>query len=70
MNLRPDLILVPEAGDSAEDEGSALLLHPALERLYPRSRRIVIPDRLTVCGGAMLADALDRLVKELKRVER
>jgi iron complex transport system substrate-binding protein len=33
-------------------------------------RRIVIPDRLTVCGGVMLADALDVLVTELRRVER
>ena len=70
VNLRPDLIVVSEAGDRAEDDGSAFLVHPALERFYPRSRRIVIPDRLTVCGGAMLADALDQLVKELKRVER
>jgi iron complex transport system substrate-binding protein len=30
----------------------------------------VIPEQLTVCGGVMLADALDVLVKELKRVER
>lgn len=70
VNLKPDLIVVSEAGDRAEDDGRAFLLHPALERFYPQSRRIVIPDRLTVCGGAMLADALDELVKELKRVER
>ena len=49
---------------------SDFLLHPALERFYPPSKRIVIPERLTVCGGVMLADALDVLVKELKRVER
>jgi iron complex transport system substrate-binding protein len=30
----------------------------------------VIPERLTECGGVMLAEALDVLVKELKRVER
>ena len=70
VNLKPDLIVVSEAGDRAEDDGRAFLLHPALERFYPPSRRIVIPDRLTVCGGVMLADALDQLVKELKRVER
>jgi iron complex transport system substrate-binding protein len=70
VNLKPDFILVSEAGDRAEDDGRAFLLHPALERLYPPSRRIVIPERLTVCGGVMLADALDVLVKELKRVER
>ncbi|OIQ69731.1 corrinoid ABC transporter substrate-binding protein [mine drainage metagenome] len=70
VSLKPDLIVVSEAGDRAEDDGRAFLLHPALERFYPPSKRIVIPDRLTVCGGVMLADALDVLVKELKRVER
>ncbi|MGA9091372.1 MAG: ABC transporter substrate-binding protein [Bradyrhizobium sp.] len=70
VNLKPDLIVVSEAGDRAEDDGRAFLLHPALERFYPPSKRIVIPDRLTVCGGVMLADAVDVLVKELKRVER
>jgi iron complex transport system substrate-binding protein len=70
VNLKPDLIVVSEAGDRAEDDGRAFLLHPALERFYPPSRRIVIPDRLTVCGGVMLADALDELVKELRRVEQ
>jgi iron complex transport system substrate-binding protein len=70
VNLKPDFIVVSEAGDRAEDDGKAFLLHPALERFYPPARRIVIPDRLTVCGGVMLADALDLLVEELKRVER
>ena len=70
VNLKPDLIVVSEAGDRAEDDGRAFLLHPALERFYPPSRRIVIPERLTVCGGVMLTDALDRLVSELKRVEQ
>lgn len=65
---RPDLILISDGRDVAEDEGSALLLHPALEKMYPPSRRIVIPEDLTVCGGPMLADALDRLIAELKRI--
>jgi iron complex transport system substrate-binding protein len=70
VNLKPDFILVSEAGDRAEDDGRAFLLHPALERFYPPEKRLVIPDRLTVCGGVMLADALDVLVAELKRVGR
>jgi iron complex transport system substrate-binding protein len=70
VNLKPDFILVSEAGDRAEDDGRAFLLHPALERFYPPAKRIVIPERLTVCGGVMLADALDVLVAELKRVSR
>lgn len=65
---RPDFILISDGSDVAEDEGSALLLHPALEKMYPPSRRIVIPEDLMVCAGPMLADALDRLVAELKRI--
>ena len=70
INAKPDFLLVSDAGDRAEDDGQAFLLHPALERFYPPARRIVIPDRLTVCGGVMLAEALDVLVRELKRVGR
>jgi iron complex transport system substrate-binding protein len=68
VNLRPDFIVVSQAGDYARDDGQAFLLHPALERFYPPSKRIVIPERMTECGGVMLADALDALTAELKRV--
>ena len=63
-----EAIVEPEAGSSRwcrrpattrEDDGRAFLLHPALERFYPPEKRIVIPERLTECGGVMLADALD-----------
>lgn len=70
VNLRPDFIVVSQAGDYARDDGQAFLLHPALERFYPMDKRIVIPERMTECGGVMLADALDALTAELKRVAR
>lgn len=70
VSLKPDLLLVSQAGDFARDDGQAFLLHPALERFYPAQKRIVIPERLTECGGVMLAEALDVLVKELRRVGR
>ncbi len=70
VNAKPDFLLVADSGDRAEDDGRAFLLHPGLERFYPPARRIVIPDRLTVCGGVMLVEALDVLVAELKRVGR
>ena len=44
------------------------MLHPALERFYPAAKRLVIPERLTVCGGPRLSEALDRLASELERV--
>jgi iron complex transport system substrate-binding protein len=70
VNLRPDFIVVSQAGDYARDDGQAFLLHPALARFYPPEKRIVIPERMTECGGVMLADALDALTAELKRVGR
>jgi iron complex transport system substrate-binding protein len=68
VNLRPDFIVVSQAGNYARDDGQAFLLHPALERFYPPEKRIVIPERLTECGGVLLADALDALTEELMRV--
>jgi iron complex transport system substrate-binding protein len=68
VSQKPDLLLVSQAGDFARDDGQAFLLHPALERFYPPEKRIVIPERLTECGGVMLAEALDVLVAELQRV--
>lgn len=70
IRLKPDFLVVSDAGERAEDDGRAFLLHPALERFYPRSKRIVIPERLTECGGVHLADALNALSAELKRVTR
>jgi iron complex transport system substrate-binding protein len=70
VNAKPDFLLVSEGDDFAEDQGRAFLLHPALERLYPPSKRIILPDRLTACGGPGVAEALDRLVAEFERIER
>jgi iron complex transport system substrate-binding protein len=70
VSLKADFLLVSQAGDFAGDDGQAFLLHPALEHLYPPAKRIVIPERLTECGGVTIADALDVLVTELNRVER
>lgn len=69
ISLKPDLLLVSDNGNVAEDEGQAFLLHPALEKFYPASKRIALPERLTVCGGPMLAEALKQLTAELQRVK-
>lgn len=68
VQLRPDFIVVSRAGNVARDDGQAFLLHPALQRFYPPDKRIVIPERMTECGGVTLADALDALTEEIKRV--
>ena len=70
VRAKPDLLLVSRDDGRAEDQGRAFLLHPALSRLYPPDRRIVLPERLTVCGGPMLADALDHLARAAERLQR
>jgi iron complex transport system substrate-binding protein len=64
--LKPELLLVSSSGASPEDQGSAFLQHEALLELYPPERRIVVPEKLTVCGGPMLAEALDRLAAAIE----
>lgn len=67
---KPDFLLLSEGDSFAEDEGRAFLLHPALQRFYPPSKRLVLPEKLINCGGPMMSEALDRLTSELERVER
>ena len=37
LRAKPDFLLVSRPGDIARDNGEAFLLHPALERFYPRT---------------------------------
>ncbi|MGL5361735.1 MAG: ABC transporter substrate-binding protein [Bosea sp. (in: a-proteobacteria)] len=66
VKLRPDALLISREDSRAEDQGRALLLHPAIVALFPPERRIVMPESLTVCGGPMLAEAMNRLARQLK----
>jgi iron complex transport system substrate-binding protein len=65
VKVRPDAILITRNDGSAEDQGRAMLLHPALHELFPPERRIVIPEKLTVCGGPMLTEALRTLAEQI-----
>ena len=68
--MKPDFLLVTRDDDRAEDQGRAMLLHPAIAERYSRDRLIVIPEKMTVCGGVMLVDALDSLARQIARFER
>lgn len=63
--LRPDVLLVSRQAGAADDQGLAFLGHPALARAVPGARRIVVPERLTVCGGSMLIEALEIVARGL-----
>lgn len=63
---KPDFIIVSDARAEAEDQGTALLQHPALAALYPPQKRLVLPDRLTICGGPATPDLIRRLGAEVR----
>jgi iron complex transport system substrate-binding protein len=67
--LKPDAVLVSRENLRAEDQGQAMLLHPAIQALFPPERRIVMPESLTVCGGPMLAEAMDRLASQIIKLK-
>lgn len=69
LTTRPDYLIVSQ-NDGAEDQGSALLQHPALAALYPASKRLVIPDQLTLCAGPSTPFMLDRLADEIRAKAR
>jgi iron complex transport system substrate-binding protein len=65
---RPDYLVVASPDIRPEDQGTALLAHPALIELYPPEKRIALPELLTVCAGPSLPAALDWLAAETARV--
>ncbi|HRE19861.1 MAG TPA: ABC transporter substrate-binding protein [Rhabdaerophilum sp.] len=69
VSLKPDAVLLSRNQTSAEDQGEAMLLHPALQHLFPPERRLIIPESLTVCGGPMLADAMRTFARQIRNLK-
>jgi iron complex transport system substrate-binding protein len=67
--LKPDALLMAEDEPTAEDQGKAMLLHPALAGLFPPERRILIPERLAHCGGPALIGAIRSLARQVSRLK-
>ncbi|MPZ55706.1 MAG: ABC transporter substrate-binding protein [Rhizobiales bacterium] len=66
--LRPDLMVLKDPPERADDQGALFLTHPALRGLYPPERRIALPSRYTMCGGPALIAALDYLTGVMSRL--
>src|SRR5262245_902510 len=61
ITLRPDYLVMASAIETPDSQGALYLTHPALRALYPPERRIILPTRYTLCGGASLVAAFDYL---------
>jgi iron complex transport system substrate-binding protein len=63
--LKPDAILVAREDFLPEDQGTAMLVHPAIQAYFPPERRLTMPEKLTICGGPMLVEAIDHLAQQI-----
>ena len=68
ITLRPDYLVMANLIEDPDGQGAVYLTHPALRALYPPARRIVLPTRFTLCGGASLAAAFDYLTGVMTRL--
>jgi iron complex transport system substrate-binding protein len=68
LMLHPDLVFMKDPPASPGDQGALYMTHPALLALYPPERRIVLPERLSMCGGPALVAAFDYLAEVMSRI--
>ena len=70
MRLQPDYVLSISENDEqtlkAQDRGSEILSHPALQKMFSAERHIYIPQNLTVCAGATTPKAVAHLIETLQ----
>jgi iron complex transport system substrate-binding protein len=62
----PDYLLMDEATGESMDNGSALLVHPALAAAVPAGRRLMLASRLSICGGPATPALIESLVAEAR----
>jgi iron complex transport system substrate-binding protein len=68
IELPPDVLVVSNLLEIPDGQGAIYLTHPALQELYPTSRRILLPSRYTLCGGPSLIAAFDYLTEVVIRL--
>ncbi|MBL6947009.1 MAG: ABC transporter substrate-binding protein [Rhodospirillales bacterium] len=57
----PDVLIVDQSYSQYPALAYGLLTHPALNRMTTRIRRVVIPNRIWICGTPETAQAIERL---------
>lgn len=68
LMLKADMIFIKDPPRQPGDQGALYFTHPALQVLYPPSRRVALPTRFTMCGGPALVAAFDYLAETLSRL--
>lgn len=65
---RPDILLTSDLVARPQDQGAALLYHPALDRVVPTERRITLAGTSLGCPGAPFLDAITAFSDGLEKI--
>jgi iron complex transport system substrate-binding protein len=66
----PDYLLLDDDAARAIDNGSALLVHPALAHAVPPQRRLFVSGRLSICGGPSTPALIEMLAAQTRATTR
>jgi iron complex transport system substrate-binding protein len=70
INLAPDAIFTSSRSDDRNALALRILDHPALHKLGNRHAPHYIDYRYWICGGPMLADAIELLARQRRQLQR
>ncbi len=65
----PSMVVLDRDLPAAEDQGTAWLRHPALAGALPPARRLIVPSRLSICGGPSTPELIDGLGAQVRRAQ-
>jgi iron complex transport system substrate-binding protein len=65
----PSMVVLDRDIPVAEDQGTAWLRHPALSGALPAARRLIVPARLSICGGPSTPELIDVLGAQVRRAQ-
>lgn len=63
----PSMVVLDRDLPAAEDQGTAWLRHPALAGALPPARRLIVPSRLSICGGPSTPELIESLGEQVRR---
>ncbi len=66
---QPDFLVMDTGARAVTDRGTEMIHHPALEKVIPRSRRLYLPEALTVCGGPFYPEAVATLNAQIRKAD-
>jgi iron complex transport system substrate-binding protein len=69
VDAQPDLLIVERRQEDRPSLGGVLLDHPVLKAAFPAEREIAVPQRLWLCGGPAIIDALRLLAAARQRLD-